>query len=160
MLKFGSANHRQKKINKAKVHSFPKRESFIIFIHFSSVRERERVCVWETKRELERKMKYLEGRSTGAAEQGASDPISSGVDDDDDAEGRASDPMNLEISICCLEWASERSDLKRRRHWKEPVALSLGLDWILVISFFFLYFSDFWNTALKWNTLVFSDLDL
>ena len=34
-------------------------------------------------------MKYLEGGSTGAAEQGASDPISSGVDDDDDAEGRA-----------------------------------------------------------------------
>ena len=33
-------------------------------------------------------MKYLEGGSTGAAEQGASDPISSGVDDDD-AEGRA-----------------------------------------------------------------------
>ena len=53
MLKFGSANHRQKKINKAKVHSFPKRESFIIFIHFSSVRERERECVrdWERVRE-------------------------------------------------------------------------------------------------------------
>ena len=33
-------------------------------------------------------MKYLEGGSTGAAEQGASDPISSGVDDDDEAEGR------------------------------------------------------------------------
>ena len=33
-------------------------------------------------------MKYLEGGSTGAAEQGASDPISSGVDDDD-AEGLA-----------------------------------------------------------------------
>ena len=34
-------------------------------------------------------MKYLEGGSTGVAEQGASDPISSGVDDDDDGEGRA-----------------------------------------------------------------------
>ena len=104
MIKFGSANHRQKKINKAKVHSFPKRESFIIFIHFSSVRERERerecVCVRETERELERKMKYLEGRSTGAAEQGASDPISSGVDDDDDTEGRATTGGG----------ASERSD--------------------------------------------------
>ena len=33
-------------------------------------------------------MKYFEGGGTGAAEQGASDPISSGVDDDD-AEGRA-----------------------------------------------------------------------
>ena len=88
MLKFGLANHRQKKINKAKVHSFSKRESFIIFIHFNSVRERERESVRETERELERKMKYLEGRSTRAAEQGASDPISSGIDDDDEAEGR------------------------------------------------------------------------
>ena len=34
-------------------------------------------------------MKYLEGGSTRAAEQGASDPILSGVDDDGDAEGRA-----------------------------------------------------------------------
>ena len=54
----------------------------------------------ETERELERKMKYLEGRSTGAAEQGASDPISSGVDDDDDTEGRATTGGG----------ASERSD--------------------------------------------------
>ena len=45
-------------------------------------------------------MKYLEGRSTGAAEQGASDPISSGVDDDDDAKGRATTGGG----------ASERSD--------------------------------------------------
>ena len=44
-------------------------------------------------------MKYLEGGSTGAAEQGASDPISSGVDDDD-AEGRATTGGG----------ASERSD--------------------------------------------------
>ena len=34
-------------------------------------------------------MKYLEGGSTGAAEQGVSDPISSGIDDDDDAKGQA-----------------------------------------------------------------------
>ena len=47
-------------------------------------------------------MKYLEGGSTGAAEQGASDPISSGVDDDDDddAEGPATTGGG----------ASERSD--------------------------------------------------
>ena len=58
------------------------------------------MCVRETERELERKMKYLEGRSTGAAEQGASDPISSGVNDDDDTEGRATTGGG----------ASERSD--------------------------------------------------
>ena len=45
-------------------------------------------------------MKYLEGGSTGAAEQGASDPISSGINDDDDAEGRATTGGG----------ASERSD--------------------------------------------------
>ena len=45
-------------------------------------------------------MKYLEGGSTGAAEQGASDPISSGIDDDDDAEGRTTTGGG----------ASERSD--------------------------------------------------
>ena len=45
-------------------------------------------------------MKYLEGGSTGAAEQGASDPISSGIDDDDDTEGRATTGGG----------ASERSD--------------------------------------------------
>ena len=45
-------------------------------------------------------MKYLEGGSTGAAKQGASDPISSGVDEDDDAEGRATTGGG----------ASERSD--------------------------------------------------
>ena len=155
MLKFGSANHRQKKINKAKVHSFPKRESFIIFIHFSSVRERESERLRESQRE-----KWNTLREGAPKQPSRERAIRSQValttttrrGERRWAEGRASDPMNLEIFVCCSEWASERSDLKQRRHWKEPVALSLGLDWILVISFFF--YTLVISEIRRWNEIL------
>ena len=112
-------------------------------------------------------MKYLEGGSTWAAEQGASDLISSGVDDDDDAEGRATtgegasersdEPWDLRLLLGASERAirsQAATALKRTRCF----VFRFGLDFS--DFFFFWYFSDFWNTALKWNTLVFSDLDL
>ena len=141
MLKFGSANHRQNKINKAKVHSFPKRESFIIFIHFSSVRERERESVrdWERVREKNERPWGREHRSSRVGSE-RSDlkrrwrRRRRGGASDDGRRGERAIQWTLRSPSVAR---SERSDLKRRRHWKEPVALSLGLDWILVISFFF-----------------------
>nr|POF00281.1 hypothetical protein CFP56_29825 [Quercus suber] len=70
-------------------------------------------------------MKYLGGGSTRATEQGVSNLISSGVDDDY-TEGRVSNPMNLEISVFCSERAIRSGDLKRCCSKRESNPISSG----------------------------------
>ena len=66
-------------------------------------------------------MKYLEGGSTEAAEQGASDPISSGVDDDD-AEGRAT------MGGGASERSDEPWDLRLLLGASDPISSGEGIE--------------------------------